>query len=173
MGELANQIVFYCLAAAIVTSSILAVTVRSMMRAATFLLVVLLCTAGFYLMLNYHFLAMVQISIYAGGILILFIFAILLTKSRGDRNEPADIRRVISGLTASVAGVAVTIWIIFKHNFLFRPNDTILGDAEINMKNIGHALMGTGKYQYLFSFEALGILLLACAIGGILIARKR
>jgi NADH-quinone oxidoreductase subunit J len=41
------------------------------------------------------------------------------------------------------------------------------------MKIIGQALVGTEKYQYLLPFEILGILLLACAIGGILIARKR
>jgi NADH-quinone oxidoreductase subunit J len=49
----------------------------------------------------------------------------------------------------------------------------MLGDREINMKVIGHALMGTEKYQYLLPFEILSILLLACIIGGILIARKR
>ena len=51
-------------------------------------------------MLNYHFLAVVQLSVYAGGILILFIFAICLTSSEGDRTEPHYRRRVLSGAAA-------------------------------------------------------------------------
>ena len=173
MGELANSIVFYCLAAVIVICSILAVTSRRMLRAATYLLIVLICTAGLYLLLNYHFLAVVQLSVYAGGILILFIFAILLTSSKGDRTEPHDKRRIASGLVTVLAGIAITTWVTVKHKFLYADNPALAGDQEINMKEIGHALMGTGKHEYLLSFEALSILLLACAIGAILIARKR
>jgi len=90
MEGIANVIIFYLLAAAIIVSSVLAVTSRKIFRAATYLLLVLIGTAGLYLMLNYHFLAVVQLSVYAGGILILFIFAILLTSSKGDRTEPHD-----------------------------------------------------------------------------------
>jgi NADH-quinone oxidoreductase subunit J len=49
----------------------------------------------------------------------------------------------------------------------------MIGDQEISMNLIGHTLMGTEKYQYLLPFEILSVLLLACIIGGILIARKR
>ena len=173
METLFSHIIFYCIGAAIIVSSILAVTSRRMLRAATFLLIVLLCTAGLYLLLNYHFLAVVQLSVYAGGILVLFIFAILLTNSRGDRIELRDKRRLVAGVVTAVAGVAIVTFVVIKHKFLYGNNQTILGDQEINMKEIGRALMGTGKYEYLLSFEALGILLLICAIGGILIARKR
>ncbi len=173
MGEIANMIVFYCMAAVIVISSILAVTSRRMLRAATFLLIVLICTAGLYLLLNYHFLAVVQLSVYAGGILILFIFAILLTSAKGDRTESQDTKRMVSGGLALVAGIGITVWATLKHKFLYGDNLTILGDQEINMKEIGNAMIGTGKYEYLLSFEALSVLLLTCAIGAILIARKR
>ena len=46
-------------------------------------------------------------------------------------------------------------------------------EGEIDMHLIGHTLMGTGKYQYLLPFEAVSVLLLACIVGGLLIARKR
>jgi NADH-quinone oxidoreductase subunit J len=49
----------------------------------------------------------------------------------------------------------------------------MLGDQEIDMSVIGHTLMGTERYQYLLPFEVLSVLLLACIIGGILIARKK
>lgn len=173
MGEIANLIVFYALAAVIVVSSLLAVTSRRMLRAATYLLFVLLATAGLYLMLNFHFLAAVQLSVYAGGILILFIFAILLTSARGDRTEPHDGRRVARGAVVAAAGIAITVLATLKHKFLYASDELVRGDHEIDMSEIGHALMGTERFQYILPFEVLGILLLACAIGGILIARKR
>lgn len=168
-----TSIVFYILAAVIVIASILAVTARRMLRAATCLFLVLLATAGLYLLLNYHFLAVVQLSVYAGGILILFIFAILLTSSRGDRTERHDVRMVVSGIATALAGLVITTLVTLKHKFLYSDNPTIAGDEQIPMQDIGNALMGSGKYEYLLSFEALSILLLACMIGGILIARKR
>jgi NADH-quinone oxidoreductase subunit J len=173
MGTTANLIAFYTLGAMIVVSSVLAVTSKRMLRAATYLLIVLLGTAGLYLLLNYHFLMGVQLSVYAGGILILFIFAILLTSAKGDKFEPRDKQKVIYGIIAALAGVAVTLFVTLKYKFLFPGNPTIAGDQEMNMKVIGQALVGTEKYQYLLPFEVLGILLLACAIGGILIARRR
>jgi NADH-quinone oxidoreductase subunit J len=173
MGETANLIVFYILAAVMIASSILAVTARRMLRAATYLFIVLICTAGLYLMLNYHFLAVVQLSVYAGGILILFIFAILLTSSKGEKAEKHDRRRITSGILTAMAGIVITVLVIAKNRFLYGGNTTIVGDAEIDSKEIGFALMGTDKYEYLLSFEALGILLLVCAIGAIVIARKR
>jgi len=168
-----NLIIFGLLGVFIIISSILAVTAKRMMRAATFLLCVLVGTAGLYLFLNYHFLAAVQLAVYAGGILVLFIFAIMLTSEKGDKTEPHDKRRVLSGIFTGLAGVAVTLFVILKHQFLFPDNNVIDGDAEISMKIIGQTMMGTEKYQYLLPFEALSILLLACIIGGLIIARKR
>ena len=168
-----NLMIFCLLGVFIIASSVLAVTSKRMMRAATFLLFVLAGTAGLYLFLNYHFLAAVQLAVYAGGVLVLFIFAILLTSDKGDKIEPHDKKRIISGIFTALAGLVVTVFILMKHQFLFPNNLVVDGDHQIDMKVIGQALMGTEKYQYLLPFEALSILLLACIIGGILIARKR
>jgi NADH-quinone oxidoreductase subunit J len=173
MGTTANLILFYTLATLIVGSAILTVTAKKMMRAATYLLFVLIGTAGLYLLLNYHFLAAVQLSVYAGGVLILFIFAILLTSAKGDTTEPGDGKRIATGVITAVAGLAVTLFVLFKSRFFYADNTTITGDQEMDMKLIGQTLMGTEKYQYLLPFEVLSILLLVCIIGGILIARKR
>ena len=172
--ETINLIIFYALAAVVLSMSVLAVTTKKILRAATYLLFVLIGTAGFYLMLNYHFLAAVQITVYAGGVVVLFIFAIFLVSNKGEIIEPHAKRKVFLGILASLAGVAVVFFAIFKHQFVIdSANTSMIGDQEINMKVIGHALMGTEKYQYLLPFEVLSVLLLACIIGGILIARKR
>lgn len=173
MDPIINLIIFSCLGAAMLALSIMAVTAGSLLRSAVYLLLVLLCTAGFYLFLNYHFLAAVQVSVYAGGVVILFIFAIFLTTNKGEVLFRHEIWRYVFGFLGVVAGIGLTAFVLFKHRFLYETNTSIAGDQEISMQLIGQTLMGTGKYQYLLPFEVLSVLLLACIIGGILIARKK
>lgn len=154
-----------------IAAGVLAVMATKMLRAAAYLLFVLIGTAGLYLLLNYHFLAAVQLSVYAGGVLVLFIFAILLARPKGDEADKQGKRKTLMALTAALAGIAVTAGAALKTKFLYTP--ATADGGEIPMKDIGTALMGVGKYQYLLAFEALSVLLLVCIIGGILIARKK
>ena len=172
MDPIINLILFACLGVVSIILSVLAVTTKRLMRAATYLLLVLICTAGFYLFLNYHFLAAVQISVYAGGVVILFLFAIFLTSNKREVLHRNQIRRYIWGAVAALGGIAVVAFALLKHQFVYGDNQSMVGDQELNMKVIGEALMGTEKYQYLLPFEVLSVLLLAAIIGGILIARK-
>lgn len=165
-----SQIIFGILAATIVVFSVLTVTTGRILRSATYLLFVLLATAGIYLMLDYQFLAAVQVTVYAGGILVLFIFSIFLTSHAGDKMRKAPVKKILAGLSAAVLGTAVCLFVILKNGI--KMTEAISG-GEIDMKQIGMTLMGTEKYQYLLPFEAISILLLACIVGGILIARKR
>ena len=173
MDPIINLILFFCLGIAILLLSVLAITTRSLLRAAIYLLLVLIGTAGLYLFLNYHFLAAIQLSVYAGGVVILFVFAIFLTTSKGESLSSHPFRRYIYGALAIVVGIGVTGFAWVKHQFLYSPEAGGAGDLEINMKLIGQTLLGTEKHQYLLPFEVLSILLLACIIGGILIARKK
>ncbi|MDR1562368.1 MAG: NADH-quinone oxidoreductase subunit J [Dysgonamonadaceae bacterium] len=173
MNPIINLIIFALLGVAMLALSVMAITTKSLLRSATYLLFVLLCTAGFYLFLNYHFLAAVQVSVYAGGVVILFVFAIFLTTDKDEARIKGDIRRYIYGATTILAGIVLTAFIILKREYLYSDNKSMLGDKEIPIQQIGQALMGTDKYQYLLPFEILSILLLACIIGGLLIARKK
>jgi len=166
---MAEQIIFYVLAIVIVVFSILSVTSGRILRAATYLLFVLLATAGLYLLMGYQFLFGVQISVYAGGIMVLYIFSILLTSHAGDKEKRASWKKLLPAGFAAVVGFALCGHIIF-HN-VFKVVEAVA--TEPTMKEIGTAMMGTGKNQYLLPFEAISILLLACIIGGIMIARKR
>lgn len=164
-----DLIVFLILAIFIVACSVLAVTTKRILRSATYLLFVLFGTAGIYFQLNYSFLGAVQLLIYAGGITVLYVFSILLTSSQGDKVEKLKKSKMLAGLAASVAGLVVCLFITLKNKFL--PSHFEHGELEI--QTIGNALVGTDKYQYLLSFEVISLLLLACIVGGILIARKR
>ena len=149
-----ETVVFYFLAVFISVCSILTVTTRHMVRSATYLLFTLFGTAGIYFLLGYTFLGSVQIMVYAGGIVVLYVFSILLT----------------SGLGATVGGAIIVVFITLKHKFLVT---TDLVPLEINIKTIGHSMLSSDKFGYLLPFEAVSILLLACIVGGLVIARKR
>jgi len=167
---MAEQIIFYILAAIIAIFSILAVTSKRIIRSATYLLFVLLATAGLYLLLGYNYLFAVQVAVYAGGVMVLFIFAILLTNRPGENvKTELPVRRIVAGLTA-VAGLAFCAHIIYYN--VNKVMSTV-AQSELTPQQIGHTMLGTDKYQYLMPFEAISILLLACIIGAIMIARKR
>ena len=74
-----------------------------MVRSATYLLFVLFGTAGIYFLLGYTFLGSVQIMVYAGGIVVLYVFSILLTSGEGDVIEKLKRSRFLAGLGATVA----------------------------------------------------------------------
>ena len=169
MNSAPQEAVFYILAATIVVFSVMTVTTRRILRSATYLLFVLFATTGIYFQLNYSFLGAVQLMIYAGGIIILSVFSILLTSTDKDKATRLKNSKVMAGLLTALAGAVLCVFITLTHNF--GPSHYI-GD-EVPMKVIGTALMGTEKYQYLLPFEAISVLILACIIGGIIIARKR
>ena len=162
-------IVFTVLALFIGVSAVLAVTTRRILRAATYLLFVLFGTAGIYFQLNYSFLGAVQLLIYAGGITVLYVFSILLTSSEDDKAEELKGYKFVAGLAATLAGLGVCLFITLKHHFL--PSHFEHG--ELSVRTIGHALMSSDKYGYVLPFEVISLLLLACIVGGIMIARKR
>lgn len=164
-----QQIIFYILALVIAVFSVLAVTSKKVIRSATFLLFVLLATAGLFLILNYHYLFTVQITVYAGGIMVLFIMAIFLTHKPGDEFGTKMNWKVRSSAALAVGGLLLCGYIIVKN--VTRVYEYVKG-SEMKMQEIGEAMMGTGKHQYLLPFEVISLLLLACIIGAILIARK-
>ena len=129
-------VVFYILAAVIVVFSVLTVTTQRILRSATYLLFVLFGTAGIYFQLNYSFLGAVQLTIYAGGIIVLYVFSILLTSPDGDKiATKLPKSKLFAGLVASLAGAVLCIFIPFcagrdryeDHRFC------VVGDREISV----------------------------------------
>ena len=163
------MIIFSLLALLMIVSALFAVASSKIMRATTLLLFVLFGTAGLYFMLHYTFLGAVQITVYAGGIVVLFIFAILLI-GRGsiDITHTSNLR-YLAGVLAALSGMALTIYLINTTAF----DASHFKGADVPMKSLGIAIMGTDRYNYILPFEVMSILLLACTVGAILIARKK
>lgn len=169
--ESVGSIIFYVIVAlAMVVFSVLAVTTRKILRAATYLLFTLFAAAAVYFTLDYEFLGAVQIAVYAGGILVLFVFSILLTSKPGDNTEKLTSKSKTLGLVAALA-------MLFAAGYsLLARSTNLVARPEMDgpqMQEIGNTLLGTGAGQYLLPFEAVSVLLLACIIGGVVIARRR
>ncbi|WP_027444358.1 NADH-quinone oxidoreductase subunit J family protein [Segatella baroniae] len=169
---MANIIMFCILAVVILGSALMCVATKRIMRAATFLLFVLFGVAGIYFLLDYTFLGAAQISVYAGGITMLYIFAIQLVSKRTLQGlvERFKGSRVVGGVLASLAGLVMVVAVLLKNQFINAAIAT--SDTEVPMEQIGKALVGSGKYEYVLPFEFISLFLLACIVGGIMMARK-
>lgn len=171
-----GYVIAYLVAAlAMIVFSVMAVTSSKILRAATYLLFALLSTAVFYFQLGYQFLGAVQIAVYAGGIMVLFVFAILLTRRPDDEEEKLESHRRVTGIVASVVGALLLLFALFNMPLFSGAsiNDCLQAAEPVTMHDIGMAFTGTGRFQYLLPFEAVSVLLLACIIGGVVVARKR
>ncbi len=164
----AHQIMFLIFSAIIVIFSVLTVTSRRILRAAVYLLFVLVATGGLYFMLNYQFLAAVQLALYAGGIVVLIIFSVLLTSHIGHRFEKIEWKKSAFTALAVIAGAFMTIMTILNHSF---PANAEVA-KEVNMQVIGARLLSYGDDGYVLPFEVISVLLLAAMISSIVIAKK-
>ena len=167
-----QNIMFVILAVFIMLSSIATVVTKSIVRAATYLLFVLLGTAGLYFLMGYTFLGSVQVMVYAGGIVVLYVFSILLTSGTQEVLRKTTVKKIVASVLLSLLGFAMFVFVLFKEQFkamaLGAPDEKI-----ISMDQIGKSMLSTEANGYLLPFEAVSVLLLACIVAGLLIARKR
>ena len=164
-----HQLMFGLFSALILVFSVLTVTTRRILRAATFLLLVLVSTAGLYFMLSYEFMAAVQLPLYAGGIVVLIIFSILLTSHISQKFEPVGWKKAYFSALAAVAGAVLCITSILQHQF----QATTQAAQEVDMKLIGRSMLSTDRDGYVLPFEVISILLLAAMVGSIVVAKRK
>ena len=169
---MSNMILFCILAVVILASAVMCVTTKRIMRAATFLLFVLFGIAGIYFLLDYTFLGAAQLSVYAGGVTMIYIFAIQLVNKRTLQGlvERMKGSRVVFGALAALIGLATVVVVFLKDQAINRFAD--MADTEVSMETIGWSLVSAGKHGYVLPFEFISVFLLACIIGGIVISRK-
>lgn len=161
-------IIFYTFAAIMIMFSLLAVTSRRILRAAVYLLFALGITAALYFMVDYYFLAAVQLIVYAGGIVVLIIFSIVLTTHINEKLErPAPLKVLITAITV-LAGCTLTIYTLTNHSFVSKSGT--IGETTVAV--IGEKMMSYGEGGYVLPFEVISILLLAAMVGAIVIAKR-
>jgi len=147
---------------------ILVITRRNAVHSALALIGTLLAQAGLYLMLYAPFVAGVQIILYAGGIMVLFLFVIMLVNIERTQRERQFNRQWLVGIATACAlgGLFITVYTRGKGIF---PDRALPAVEAQNTQNVGTLLYG----QYMFAFEIASLLLLVAIIGAVVMAKKR
>jgi len=162
-GLSAMTLVFYLLAAVAVGSALMVALSRNILHSAFGLLGTLAGVAGLYFTLGADFVAVVQILVYVGGILVLILFAVLLTRSI------TDIR--VSNLSVSLLGgvpAALLILALVVHTEVRAPLRLTAAAVAPTVARMGDALLR----EYLLPFEVASVVLLAALVGAMIIARR-
>jgi len=163
-----EKVIFYVIAAVVIIFSVLTVTSRRILRAAVYLLFVLLATSGLYFMLNYNFLAAVQLTVYSGGIVVLIVFAILLTAHMDHKLEPVGMTKAVLSGALSILGIGFTLYVL--STFPFHSGGGM--EADYGVAAVGARLLSYGDHGYVLPFEVVSILLLAAMVAAIIIAKQ-
>jgi len=163
----AFQITFYLGAALMLIFALLSVTSRKLLRSAIYLLGVLIGVAIFYLLVDYMFLAAVQVVVYLGGIVVLIIFSILLTSHISEKLEIVKPQASLISALVVLIGAGAVISIVSGYEF--KTSDQ---GVESTIAIIGTQLLSYEKYGYVLPFEVISILLLAALVAAIVIAKR-
>ncbi len=162
----AQEYTFLVLAVVGSISAVAVVTARNVVHAALYLVVTLLSVGGVYLVLGAEFVAWVQILIYVGAIVILFLFGLMLTKAPIGRDTLDNQKRWVGTLVG--LGVFAGLVFLIQSAFPLAEAYNDIGTAPGDTEAVGQALFR----DYVLPFEVISFLLLAALIGAIVLARK-
>ncbi len=166
-----EQVLFYVFAVGIVTTSLGVIVLRNPVASAMSLVACFFFLAGTYVLLWAHTIAVLQILVYAGAIMVLFLFVIMLLSL----TDTGPIARVTFSRVLGVAGV-LGMFAILTVAFLKLPVSTSTWTNDMGQV----AQFGTIKYlggvmytQWLFPFESVSLLLLVAIVGAVVVAKSR
>jgi NADH-quinone oxidoreductase subunit J len=160
------MVIFFVLAAVAVLAAVGVVAQRNAVRSALFLLVHFICLAGLYILLNAQFVAMVQIIVYAGAIVVLFLFVVMLLGM--ERAEEGPDLRPYFGLVGALLGVlllAGVVWALLSVS----PGPVTAATPGSSVRGIGAALLT----DFAVPFELASVVLLVAMVGAIALARRK
>ena len=160
-------IVFYILAAITLGSGLLTVLSKHPIHSAIYMVVCFFSVAGHFLLLNAQFLAMVQAIVYAGAIMVLILFTLMLMNLDKLTVPHKKIASRIAAITSSCLAAFVLLAALVKANPLIESYKTANVDFQ-STKVIGEVLLN----EYLVPFEFASVLLLVSMVGAVLISKR-
>lgn len=168
-----EMVLFFILAVVAVAAGVGVIAQRSAVRSALFLLVNFCCLAGLYLLLNAQFVALVQVIIYAGAVVVLFLFILMLLGVERAEESP-DLRKYqwIAGVLLGALFLAGIIWALVPIGTSLVPAAAEWVGALVptdNVREIGTAMLT----DFAIPFELASIVLLVAIIGAVVLAKKR
>ena len=165
------ELIFFCCCACVAIASAIAMVTRANpVKAALLLIVNFFCLAVLYLLLQAQFIAIIQILVYAGAIMVLFLFVIMLLNLRDEHifAERSGVRKTVATILTAV----VLAEIIAGIGAFSRPGAAAFPPHAAEKGTV--QFIGMALYrQFLFPFEITSLLLLAAMVGIIVLARKR
>ncbi len=160
-------IIFYFLSAITLASAFLTIYSRNPIHSAIYLVICMMSIVGHYLMFNAQFLALVQLIVYAGAIMVLFLFTIMLM----NLNKEDEVHKPrITRLGAIVVFILMSVVLVT----VFINSKTIMGEYDVtgedfqSIKALGKILLN----EYMVPFEFASILLLVAMMGVVLLSKK-
>ena len=167
-----ESIVFYTLAALIIGFAVLVITARNPVHCVLFLVANFLCVAVVYVLLAAEFLAIIQILVYAGGIVVLYLFVVMLVNLQRPP-DAAPGRRRQSGVGFALAAVMLAEICAILVFSAARPASAAVNAPPAPAAMGNTQIVGLLLYSdYLVPFEVASMLLLVAMIGAIILARK-
>jgi NADH-quinone oxidoreductase subunit J len=166
----AQNIFFYVIAAVMVAAALVVVTNRNVVRSALALIVVFAGVAAQFVVLAAEFVAVTQVLVYIGAIMVLMLFGIMLTRGRIGRDEGMTNQHVWVGVFTGLLLLGVMGYSLVD----YFGDDPLPAEREITAVNGSNTATVSDAIfsQYLIPFEVISVLLLAALVGAIVIARK-
>ena len=165
----APAVIFYVLSSVAILCGVMVIWSRHVMYSAIYLVLSFLCLAGLYVLLSAEFVAAVQVLVYAGGIVVLFLFLIMLVNLRDAlTGKRLRVHAVVSG-SLGAAVVAQILYVYSTGDLKAAAAASPSLAAEGNLQAVGLALYT----DYLLPFEIASVLLLVAMIGAIVLARQK
>ena len=167
---IAEAVLFYAMATVLVVFAILTVTARNPVRSAPYLISSLLTLAGLFFLLKAEFVGAVQILVYVGGIMVLFLFVIMLVKVREVEQQRRASRQWKTAVVIAVVLAGELLFIVIRGagTFGVAPATEIMEGQTGNTQSVGQLLYGA----YLLPFEIASVLLLVAMVGAVVLAKK-
>lgn len=172
MTPVATPFFFYLLSGIAVLSALVMITKVNPVHSALALIVTLLASAGLYMMLYAPFMAAVQIVLYAGGILVMFLFVMMLVNIEHLYVEKMMNRQWLVALAATAMLALLVVGALAKGAHTL-PQQIVNHPEQNNVQQIGMLLYGSDTGYYMFAFEIASILLLVAVVGAVVMAKRR
>lgn len=163
-----ERYIFYIVAFIMIVFAIASVSSRKMLRSVMYLLFVLVGVAGIFFLIDYNFLAAIQLTVYAGGIIVLMIFSVLLVHHIEMELEVAKLsKQLLTGLICLI-GLGLFLKTIYSYQFTVIENTISTTTTDIGTKMLSYEAGG-----FILPFEVISVLLLAAMVGAIIIAKGK
>lgn len=162
------EILFFFLSALAIFSAVMVLVSRNPVHSVLWLIVVFFAISGHYILMNAQFLAIVNLIVYAGAIMVLFLFVIMLMNQNTQSEPQKHMWMKVAGVFAGGYFLILLVMMVYQTNEI-RGRQVLMSEGNIGLiKNLGKALFS----DYVVPFEITSVLFLSAMVGAVVIGKK-